>query len=114
MLPWASTEEAAAEKHMEQLQHKMWVHHRRRRKVGRDQSPPIRSTGIYCYQPRKNSSAASRVGEPLHSSVSGHRARVWKRLKTSTCRCPFNGPRMLRYTFEPERRMASMKPPRCI
>lgn len=45
MLPWAFTEEAAAEKHMAQLQHKMWVgrgargravDHHRRRQMGRD------------------------------------------------------------------------------
>jgi hypothetical protein len=40
MLPWTFTEEAAAEKHMAQLQHNMWViasrsvDHHRRRQVG--------------------------------------------------------------------------------
>ena len=46
MLPWSFSEEAAAEKHMAQLQHNMWVtnchgrgalDHHRRRQVGRDQ-----------------------------------------------------------------------------
>ena len=45
MLPWSFSEEAAAEKHMAQLQHNMWVtnakdggalDHHRRRQVGRD------------------------------------------------------------------------------
>jgi len=45
MLPWAFSEELAAEKHMAQLQHNMWVtasrtcgafDHHRRRQVGRD------------------------------------------------------------------------------
>jgi hypothetical protein len=42
MLPWTFSEEAAAEKHMAQLQHNMWVvdthvgavHHHRRRQIG--------------------------------------------------------------------------------
>ena len=45
MLPWSFSEEAAAEKHMAQLQHNMWVtncpvggavDHHRRRQMGRD------------------------------------------------------------------------------
>ena len=48
MLPWSFSEEAAAEKHMAQLQHNMWVthlrsvgalDHHRRRQVGRDHDP---------------------------------------------------------------------------
>ena len=48
MLPWTFSEEAAAEKHMAQLQHNMWVtnvadggavHHHRRRQMGRDHDP---------------------------------------------------------------------------
>ena len=48
MLPWSFSEEAAAEKHMAQLQHNMWVtnakagsalDHHRRRQMGRDRHP---------------------------------------------------------------------------
>ena len=48
MLPWSFSEEAAAEKHMAQLQHNMWVtnatdggalDHHRRRQMGRDHHP---------------------------------------------------------------------------
>ena len=48
MLPWSFTEEGAAEKHMAQLQHNMWVtnaktvgalDHHRRRQMGRDHDP---------------------------------------------------------------------------
>ena len=48
MLPWTFSEEAAAEKHMAQLQHNMWVvecafgravDHHRRRQMGRDHHP---------------------------------------------------------------------------
>ena len=48
MLPWSFTEEGAAEKHMAQLQHNMWVtnaktrgalDHYRRRQMGRDHNP---------------------------------------------------------------------------
>ena len=56
MLPWAFSEEAAAAKHMAQLQHNMWVipvevcrtvDHYRRRQMGRTpRSMPIRSTSI--------------------------------------------------------------------
>jgi hypothetical protein len=48
MLPWNFSEEGAAEKHMAQLQHNMWVtaarnrsavhHHRRRQMGGNDHS----------------------------------------------------------------------------
>ena len=45
MLPWTFSEEAAAEKHMAQLQHNMWVFsaraldHHRRRQMGRAHGP---------------------------------------------------------------------------
>ena len=48
MLPWSFSEEGAAEKHMAQLQHNMWVvgaktggavDHHRRRQMGRDDRP---------------------------------------------------------------------------
>ena len=58
MLPWTFSEEAAAEKHMAQLQHNMWVtnakdggaldHYRRRQMGGDHHSAPIRSTSICC------------------------------------------------------------------
>ena len=57
MLPWSFSEEAAAEKHMAQLQHNMWVTNaraggalgdHRRRQVGRDQDlQAIRSTSTF-------------------------------------------------------------------
>ena len=59
MLPWTFSEEAAAEKHMAQLQHNMWVtnltlggafdHHRRRQMGGNDRScrPALPASSAY-------------------------------------------------------------------
>jgi predicted phage-related endonuclease len=67
MLPWSFSEEAAAEKHMAQLQHNMWVTNVR---MGpspsspaavsgwRSRLPPIRSTSI-SFSRRKRSSGAA-------------------------------------------------------
>ena len=57
MLPWAFSEEAAAAKHMAQLQHNMWVIQSRSAALSiipaaangsNSRSMPIRSTSIYC------------------------------------------------------------------
>ena len=101
MLPWAFTEEAAAEKHMAQLQHNMWVvgrplvralDHHRRRQMGRDQDP--------C-RPALSASAAHRREEVLAlrperrtascCSTSKRRDQGWRRLRSSICRRPISG-----------------------
>ena len=43
MLPWSFSEEAAAEKHMAQLQHNMWVTNARSRR--RSRSSPAAASG---------------------------------------------------------------------
>ena len=58
MLPWSFSEEAAAEKHMAQLQHNMWVTNCQERRCSRSspaaasgsrsRSQPIRSTSTCC------------------------------------------------------------------
>ena len=85
MLPWTFSEEAAAEKHMAQLQHNMWVtscklvgalNHYRRRQMGRDQDVmPIRSTSTSCSRPKRSSGAVSRAASRLACSELSRRGR---------------------------------------
>ena len=67
MLPWTFSEEAAAAKHLAQLQHNMWVanavrgpvDHHRGREVGRDKMPmPTHSIQHLCSPLRRSSGVA--------------------------------------------------------
>jgi hypothetical protein len=86
MLPWAFTEETAAEKHMAQLQHNMWVTAARTAVLliitGGGKwvemtipADPLSSTS--CSQPRRNSGAVSRPPRTLTSlALSPPRQRI--------------------------------------
>ena len=72
-LPWSFSEEAAAEKHMAQLQHNMWVTNARSAVLSiitgggkwiEMTIPPIRSTSIFSSPRRSGSGAASNPGRP--------------------------------------------------
>ena len=89
MLPWSFSEEAAAEKHMPQLQHNMWVvaarvggplRDHRRRQVGGNQDP-CRSAVSAPHRHRRAEilAAASRVASPLASLGSSRQGRVSRR-----------------------------------
>ena len=74
MLPWSFSEEAAAEKHMAQLQHNMWVtnarvgavdDHRRRQVGGDHDLQAIRSTSTFL-SGGEEVLALRRTGEPPH------------------------------------------------
>ena len=88
MLPWAFSEEGAAEKHMAQLQHNMWVVRSRSAVLSiitggasgsRSRSTPTHSTNTFCSRPRRSSGAASRPASPLASSGLSHPGLAWKR-----------------------------------
>jgi Phage-related protein, predicted endonuclease len=92
MLPWSFSEEAAAEKHMPQLQHNMWVTASRTRYCrslpgagngSKSKSRPIRSTSICCLPPRRSSGTASRVARPLICSASSRLGRGSRRSGSS-------------------------------
>src|SRR5215212_10311635 len=89
MLPWAFSEEGAAEKHMAQLQHNMWVVRSRSSVLSiiqagasgsRSRSTPTRSINTFCSPPRRSSGAASRPASPLASSA-------WSRPGLASKRC---------------------------
>ena len=94
MLPWTFSEEAAAEKHMAQLQHNMWVANAR---VGgacpsspaaangwKSPSMPIRCTSTSCSPRRRSSGAASRAARRPGCSGSSRRGPGWRRSGSST------------------------------
>jgi predicted phage-related endonuclease len=92
MLPWSFSEEAAAEKHMPQLQHNMWVTASRSAVLSiitgggqwvESKSRPIRCTNICCSSPRRSSGTASRVAKPLICSASSLPARELRRSGSS-------------------------------
>ena len=81
MLPWAFSEEAAAAKHMAQLQHNMWVTNAKLSALSiitgggkwiEIAFPPIRFTSISCSPRRRSSGAVSRAVSPLAYSASSH------------------------------------------
>ena len=94
MLPWSFSEEAAAEKHMAQLQHNMWVtnaklggavdHHRRRQMDRTDHSRRLRSISTFWSPPRGGSGAASRPARRRGLMASSRRGRGSKRSASST------------------------------
>ncbi len=77
MLPWNFSEEAAAEKHMAQLQHNMWVVAARAAVLSiitaaangwKSKFMPTLFTSISCSRRRRSSGAASRPASPPDSS----------------------------------------------
>jgi predicted phage-related endonuclease len=92
MLPWSFSEEAAAEKHLPQLQHNMWVVSARSSVLsvitgGADglRSPPMltRSTSTSLSRRSESSGAASGVASSLAYSASNHRSRGSRRSGSS-------------------------------
>jgi predicted phage-related endonuclease len=92
MLPWTFSEEAAAEKHMAQLQHNMWVANARSAVLsiitggGKwvELSLHARCTSTCCLPRRRNSGAASRAAKNLGCSGSSHLGHGWRRCALST------------------------------
>ena len=93
MLPWSFSEEGAAEKHMAQLQHNMWVTNSRLAalsiitgggKGSRSRYQPIRFTSTSYSRPKKNFGAALRMASPLACLGSSRPARGSKRCGSST------------------------------
>ena len=93
MLPWSFSEEAAAEKHMAQLQHNMWVTNATAAVLsiitGGGKWVEIKisadpSTSTSCSPRRKNSGAAWRAASPLASSASNRRGPASRRCGSST------------------------------
>ena len=94
MLPWSFSEEAAAEKHMAQLQHNMWVvnardggavDHHRRRQVGRDDHPgrpPLPAPADHGGE--EVLALCARPGSRLGCSGSSHPGRGSRRFGWST------------------------------
>ncbi len=88
MLPWSFSEEGAAEKHMAQLQHNMWVTHSKTAALSiitrggngsRSPSRPIPSTSTSCSRPRRNSGAVWRPASRRGCSRSRRHARASRR-----------------------------------
>jgi hypothetical protein len=89
MLPWTFSEQVAAEKHMAQLQHNMWVANAPNRRCcllspaveSGSKLPfmPIRFTNICCLPRRRNSGAASKAAKNLGCSGSNRHGRGWRR-----------------------------------
>ena len=94
MLPWTFSEEAAAEKHMAQLQHNMWVTASRTAVLsiitGGGKWVEIDHSGRSALPAppvdRREEVLALRrdAARPLTSSVSSHRGRGWRRCGSST------------------------------
>ena len=93
MLPWSFSEEAAAEKHMAQLQHNMWVIAARSAVLSvitgggkwvEMKILPIRSTSTLSLLPSGSSGAASRPANPLAYSASSRRSLASSRSGLST------------------------------
>ena len=93
MLPWAFSEEAAAEKHMAQLQHNSGSRRQGRRSCRSSQAAangskwpfrPIRSTSTSCSRRKRSSGAASRLAMPLICSGSRRHGPGSKRSGSST------------------------------
>ena len=98
MLPWTFSEEAAAEKHMAQLQHNMWVaalpvggafhHHRRRQMGGNDYSsrsalpapPPYRREKILALRSRRRAPSPVR-GRATPPTARSHPRRGHERVQ---------------------------------
>ena len=85
MLPWSFSEEVAAEKHMAQLQHNMWVVNTKTAVLSiitgggkwvEITIPADCSTSTSCSPRRRSSGAASRAGSPLASSASSRRGHA--------------------------------------
>jgi hypothetical protein len=93
MLPWSFSEEAAAEKHMAQLQHNMWVTNATAAVLsiitGGGKWVEIKIPADSLYQhllltAKRNSGAASRAASALASSASSHRGLASRRCGSST------------------------------
>ena len=92
MLPWNFSEEAAAEKHMAQLQHNMWVANARSAALsiitggGKwvELTHPCRSAipAPACSPRRRSSGAASRMAKRPGCSGSSRRDRGWQAVRT--------------------------------
>ena len=100
MLPWSFSEEAAAEKHMAQLQHNMWVVNARTAALSiitgggngsRWPYSPIRSTSIFSSPLSAGSGAASRPARPLVLTALNPRGRGPKRFESLNERVQFVG-----------------------
>lgn len=101
MLPWAFTEEAAAEKHMAQLQHNMWVTAYRSAVLSiitgggnglRSRSMPIRFISTSWSRQKRSFGASFKTASHPISSISKHLVQDSRRLRSSICRPPINGP----------------------
>ena len=93
MLPWSFSEEAAAEKHMAQLQHNMWVTNATAAVLSiitgggkwvEMTIPPIRSTNTCCSPRKRSSGAVWKAASPLACSASNRRGRGSRRCVSST------------------------------
>jgi predicted phage-related endonuclease len=93
MLPWQFSEEAAAEKHMPQLQHNMWVVAARAAVLSvitgggkwvEIKTTRIRSISTLFLRPSVSSGAASRLGSPLRYSGLSRLSRASRRCALST------------------------------
>ena len=93
ILPWSFSEEAAAEKHMAQLQHNMWVTNAKsavlsiitgRGQMDRADHTRRRSTSTFWSPPREGSGAASRPARLHGPTASSLRGRGLRRSASST------------------------------
>src|SRR6516162_5867146 len=121
MLPWSFSEEAAAQKHLAQLQHNMWVTNAREQHSrsspaaangSRSGSAPIPSTSI-CSSPRKrNSGAAWKAASPLSSSALSSPARALRPSALSTWAPRTPGRNSRRSSATPVARSSTTSAPR--
>ena len=94
MLPWTFSEEAAAEKHMAQLQHNMWVtnvtiggavdHHRRRQMGRNDHSCRSALPASAAYRREEVLALRAETARPLACSASSRHGRGWRPSASST------------------------------
>ena len=93
MLPWSFSEEGAAQKHMAQLQHNMWITNAKQSvlsiitgggKWWRSASAPTRSTSTSCSRRSRSFGAASRTASLRGFSASTRRGHGLRRSGSST------------------------------
>lgn len=120
MLPWPFTEEAAAEKHMAQLQHNMWVTAARNSVLsiitggGKWVEIKIHADPLYQHlllTAEEKFWRCVQSGNRRSSSTSRRRAHDWRRSRSSMCRPLIFGQSWPLPISGPERRMASTKRP---
>jgi predicted phage-related endonuclease len=121
MLPWNFSEEAAAEKHMAQLQHNMWVTDARSAVLsiitGGGKWVEVKVNGDPLYQhllltAEKKFWRGVQNGSPLVFSALNRRGLAWRLFGLSIWARPTAGPKVLGFIDGPIPRTKSMRRPR--